>query len=288
MTAPAGKARILEFPHFRQEDTRLLLPREHGSWALWLLPLISGGILGFISHPGAAVAPMLWFAAVAFAAFLVHQPLESLLGLSLIKVRSLREQRIAVFWVAGLTVASVLGVMKLLQLHRAWIFVFALVAAGCFGLAALFGHARSLRIPRQLVGAVGLTSTAACAYYVASGSVDATALLLWLAFLLFAAGQIEYVQLRLRTARVKTRTGKALAGWKLCFFHLLAVGSSIVWVFAARMPLILSLAFVPATVRLFVWMARSPRPLRLYVLGFSELLQSMAFSALLTAAFLMR
>jgi hypothetical protein len=285
-TVSAGKARVLEFPSFRQEDTRLLLPREHGSWALWLLPLVSGGIVGYISGTGSGAAPALWFSAVAIAAFLIHQPLESLLGLSVIKVRSLREQQIAVFWVVGLTMLAVLGVLKLLQWRRGWIFVFALVALGCFGLAALFGHARSWRVPKQLVGAAGLTSTAAGAYYVTTGRVDATALLLWLAFWLFAAGQIEYVQLRLRTAHAKNRGSKARAGWKLCFFHLLAVAATLIGVFAAGMPPLFSLAFVPATVRLFIWMARPARPLRLYILGFSELLQSIAFAALLTAAFL--
>jgi hypothetical protein len=242
--------------------------------------------LGHASRAGSAAAPALWFLAVAIAAFLIHQPLESLLGLSLIKVRSLREQRIAVFWVVGLTILAVLGVMKLLQFHRGGIFIFAFVAMACFALAALCGHARALRVPKQLVGAAGLTSTAAGAYYVITGRMEATAWMLWLAFWLFAAGQIEYVQLRLRTAHTRTRGSKARAGWKLCFFHLLAVAATFSRTFAAGMPLLFSLAFVPATIRLFVWMACPARPLRLYVLGFSELLQSIAFAALLTAAFL--
>src|SRR5438270_10221971 len=207
ITTSAGKVPVPAF-QLTWEDTRLLLPREHGSWALWILPLISGAVAGCISRPGAALAPALWFSSVAMAAFLIHQPLESLLGLSLLKVRSLREQRVAAVWVAGWTMIAVLGLARLLQMHRGLIFALGLVALACFGLAARFGHARSLRVSKQFVGAVGLTSTAAGAYYATTGGFSQTALLLWLAFWIFAAGQIEYVQLRLRTARMTTRAGK--------------------------------------------------------------------------------
>src|ERR1051326_6002406 len=214
ITTIAAKAKILRFPSVTPNEKRLLIPREHGSWALWMLPLISGGIVGFAGTPRAATAPALWFCLVASAAFLIHQPLESLLGVSVFKVRSLREQRIAVFWVIGLTSMAVLGVIALLQLQRGLVFAFGLAAAACFALAALFGSARSLRVAKQLVGALGLTSTAAGAYYVTTGRVDRTALELWLACWLFAAGQIEYVQLRLRTAYARSRYDKVKAGWR--------------------------------------------------------------------------
>jgi len=55
------KASILEFPVVTPNEKRLLLPREHGAWALWLLPLISGGIVGFVRGGAVAPAPALWF-----------------------------------------------------------------------------------------------------------------------------------------------------------------------------------------------------------------------------------
>jgi hypothetical protein len=286
ITTPAGKVPLPAFPHWTREDTRLLLPREHGSWALWILPLISGTIAGCLSQPGAALAPALWFSSVAMAAFLIHQPLESLLGLSLLKVRSGRERRIAAIWVGGWTMIAVLGLARLLRMHRGLVFALGLVALACFGLAALFGHARSLRVSKQFVGALGLTSSAAGAYYATTGRLSQTALLLWLAFWIFAAGQIEYVQLRLRTARMATRAGKARAGWKITSLHLLATAAMIAWTAAAGATPWLALVFVPATVRLLAWMAGPFRPLRLHLLGFTELLQSIIFAALLTAALL--
>lgn len=280
--------KILHFPQPSQNDLRLVVPREHGSWALWLLPLISGGIVGYFFAPRSAVAPALWFSLVALCAFLIHQPLETLLDVSVLRLRSPHEQRVAVFWVTGLTALASLGILELLRLHRGLIFVFAGAALASFSLGALFGRTRSLRVLKQHIGALGLTSTAAGAYCVTAGRIDRASLLLWLAAWLFASSQIEYVQLRLRTANVKSRLQKIKAGWKVCFIHLLLLGAGISVQAALKTTLLFNLLFVPAAARLVVWMLRPARPLRLYLLGMSELFQSIVFNTLLTAAFLMR
>jgi hypothetical protein len=278
--------KVLRFPEQSKSDLRLVLPREHGSWALWLLPLISGGIVGYYSAPHSALAPVLWFSLVAICAFLIHQPLEGLLGVSVVRLRSLHERRIAVFWVMALTALGMLGILELVRLHRALIFVFAAAALACFALGALFGRTRSLRVSKQHVGALGLTLTAAGAYYITTGRIDNTAFLLWLAAWLFASSQIEYVQLRIRTANAKSRLQKIEAGWKICFLHLLLLGTVTSVQAATEASPLVALLFVPAALRLAVWMLRPARPLRLYVLGVSELCQSVLFNVLLAAAFL--
>jgi hypothetical protein len=55
----------------------------------------------------------------------------------------------------------------------------------------------------------------------------------------------------------------------------------------ARMaPVLLGLAFIPAIVRLAVWIVRPWRPLGVHILGISELIQGVLFNALLVIAFL--
>ncbi len=282
------RATFPALPSVHRKDVRLVLPREHGSWALVLLPLISGLIVGYFSGTGGVLAPALWFFCVAMAAFLAYQPLQILLGVSVLKTRSAREQRVAVAWVAALTLLAAIGVIKLLESDRMLIWVFGLVALACFGAAALMGNSRRFRVPRQITGALGLTSTGAAACYVATGRIDRMALLLWFAFWLFAACQIEYVQLRMHTVAIKSRAGKAQASWRVALLHLAALAASIAAIFVLGMPLVFALIFVPAVVRLFFWMAGPARPLKLYVLGLSELVQSIAFSAILTASFLMK
>jgi hypothetical protein len=283
---PTGK--LLVFPCPSRPAIRLLVPREHGTWGLLLFPLISGAIVGYSASPNASSKAALWFLLTALSAFLIYQPLESLLGLSLIKARSQRQQRIAILSVIALAVIATAGVLELFHLHRGLVLGFGLVALGCFGVRILLGSSRSMRVPRQLIGALGLSSTAAGAYYAASGRIDWTGILLWLASWLFAAGQIEYVHLRISTAQVRSRRQKARLSLTVCFLHLLMIGASITATFAGFAPLLLALVFVPSIIRVGVWLARPWRPLGVHILGLSELLQGLLFNILLVSAFLIR
>jgi hypothetical protein len=143
-------------------------------------------------------------------------------------------------------------------------------------------------VPKQLIGAVGLTSTAAGAYYAMTGRMDRTALVLWLASWCFAVGQIEYVQLRLRTAQVRSRLQKARAGMGVSLFHWVMTGGAVAAWLAGAAPLLLVVAFIPAMARLTSWLLRPWRPLGVHILGVSELLQGVVFNVLLAMAFLVR
>src|SRR5215510_6341342 len=79
----------------RLSAMRLLVPREHGSWGLWLLPLISGAVVGWGARSNGSMASILWFFLAAASAFLVHQPFQAWLGHSAFKARSPEEKRAA-------------------------------------------------------------------------------------------------------------------------------------------------------------------------------------------------
>jgi|SRR5579859_2243942 len=282
--APAGK--VLIFPGPSRPAIRVLVPREHGTWGLLLFPLISGVIIG-CRVPNASLQPALWFLLTALSAFLIYQPLESLLGFSLIKARSQRQQRVAIISVIALAAIATAGVLELFHWHRGLVVGFGLVALGCFAVRILLGSSRPMRVPKQLIGALGLSSTAAGAYYAANGRIDGTSILLWLASWLFAIGQIEYVHLRIGTAQVQSRRQKLRSSMAVCFLHLLMIGAAITAAFVGLAPLLLALAFVPAIIRLSVWLARPWRPLGVHILGVSELLQGLLFNVLMIGAFLL-
>lgn len=288
IAAPARSAKVLEFPRMAQPTSSLLVPREHGSWGLWLLPLISGAVVGYVFDPHASLAPVLWFGLAAASAFLIYQPLESLLGLSLVRTRSQHQQRTALIWIIVLTITAVCSVLELFHLQRFMVLVIGVVAAGCFGVRSLLGRSRRVRVLKQFIGALGLSATAAGAYYAATGRIDRTAMLLWLASWLFAVGQIEYVQLRLRSAQVRSSRQRAINSVAVSVFHVLVMSIAIAAGMAHAVPLLLGLAFIPAVVRLAVWIVRSWRPLGIHILGISELAQGIVFNGLLIAAFLIR
>jgi 4-hydroxybenzoate polyprenyltransferase len=281
--APPGN--VLTFPGTSKPAIRLLVPREHGTWGLLLLPLISGAIIGYRT-PSASLQPALWFLLTALSAFMIYQPLESFLGVSLIKARSQRQERIAIISVIVLAVITTAGVLELFRWRRGLLPVFGLAALGCFVLRILLGSSRPMRVPRQLIGALGLSSTAPGAYYAVTGSIDWTSMLLWLASWLFAAGQIEYVHLRISTAQVRSLRQKLRSSLTVCLLHLLMIGVSIPAALAGFAPLLLALAFVPSVIRLSIWLVTPWRPLGVHILGVSELLQGLLFNILLIGAFL--
>src|SRR5579859_7456215 len=131
--ATARTRKVLVFPSPSKPATRLLVPREHGTWGLLLFPLISGTIVGYGASPNASLKPALCFLLTALSAFLIYQPLESLLGLSPVKARSQRQQRIAILAVIALAVIATAGVLELFDLHRGLVLGFGLAALGCFG-----------------------------------------------------------------------------------------------------------------------------------------------------------
>jgi hypothetical protein len=286
--AAASAGKVLVFPAPPQPSIRVLVPREHGTWGLLLFPLISGALLGFHASPNASLKAALWFLVTALSAFLIYQPLESLLGFSLIKARSQRQQRVATISVIALAVMATAGVLELVDLHRSAVLGVGLVALTCFCVRLLLGSSRRMRVPRQLIGALGLSTAAAGAYYVACVQIGWTGILLWLASWLFAVGQIEYVHLRISTAQVRLRRQKLRSSITVCWLHLLMIATSVTAAFMGVAPPLLAIAFIPSIIRLSVWLARPWRPLGVHILGVGELLQGLLFNVLLVGAFVVR
>ncbi|MGE5321366.1 MAG: YwiC-like family protein [Actinomycetota bacterium] len=285
-TPPRRTAKILQFP--QPQTRRLLVPREHGSWGLWLLPLITGAVVGAATNPGPSDWAIFWFCAASAAAFLAYQPLEALLGISPVKARSAEEKQIAATWVILTGFVALISAVELVLSGRSRVLFFALLAAACFGFRMLFTKVRALRAMRQVVGALALSSAAAASYYVISGRIDLTALVLWGANWVFAAGQIEYVQLRMRSAGAHSRADKTRAGWKVYLFHAALVSITVTAAITGHAPIFFALLFIPAMVRLLVWAMSRPAKIDFYLLGFSELFQSVLFSCLLVIAFIWR
>jgi hypothetical protein len=162
-----------------------------------------------------------------------------------------------------------------------------IVAALAFGVQEMVKKlGRSGRMPAQIIGAIGLTSTAAGAYYVASGRLDMTAIALWVANWLFTADQIHFVQTRIRGARLNTVQQKFERGRWFVYAQVALVVLLVVAGAYRMLPLWTLVAFVPALARGVAWFVRPPQPLDVHKLGFSELAQAIVFGGLLATAFL--
>ena len=126
-------------------------------------------------------------------------------------------------------------------------------------------------MPAQIIGAIGLTSTAAGAYYVATGRLDRTAVALWVANWLFAADQIHFVQVRIHSSRASSFEEKVQLGLP---FLIGQIGLIVVVLAACRFglfPFAAAAAFVPVLLRGTIWFVRRKQPLDVHRLGFTEL-----------------
>ena len=141
-------------------------------------------------------------------------------------------------------------------------------------------------MPAQVIGAIGLSSTAAGAYYVATGRLDRMAIALWLANWLFAGNQIHFVQLRIRSARAANFSEKRTQGLPFLFAQVAMLGVILGACRFALFPVAIAIAFLPVLLRGTLWFGRAYRPLDVHKLGFTELAHALLFGTLLCLAFL--
>jgi len=190
----------------------------------------------------------------------------------------------SIFAYASLAIISVAWL--LLRERALGLILIGAAAAIVFGLqAGLKSLGRPARMAAQLVGAVGLTSTAAGAYYVATGALDDRAVILWAVNWLFAANQIHFVQVRIRGARAaRFRQKFSQGGW-----FLLAEAATVLLLVGAWqadwLPGLAALAFLPVLLRGLYWFLEGDKPLVIHRLGFAELAHALVFGTLLILGF---
>jgi hypothetical protein len=283
MGAPKADGGLHTTPVRNPRNRSLIVPREHGAWGILLIPLFTGACIGLISGGSSrGLAPLLL---VTLSLFWLRTPVESWVGTAPIRAHTLDEFRAVRTAVLLLATASGAGLI--------WLFWGgpdgALIWMGCAAGTAFLAQSAvkwiwpKERTAAQMIGAVGLTSTAAAAYAVVSLRLGAMAWTLWAANLLFALNQIQFVQLRIHAARAESRRQKLANGREFLAGQLLLIALVLAAGVAEVLPWSSTLAFLPLLVRGFAWFVAQPKPLAIHALGKSELLYACAFGVLLVA-----
>jgi hypothetical protein len=265
----------------------MVVPREHGAWGMLLVPLATGAVVaerGAINN-----AALILFIAAAMSLFWLRTPIESWLGTSPIKAQTKRERAFVLQMIAGIgaLAAATVGALLWNGQHRA-LFVIGAIAAVAFAVQAIVKKlGRKGRMPAQIIGAIGLTSTAAGAYYVATGQFNWTAIALWLANWLFAGNQIHFVQVRIHSGHAATFQEKLHKALPFFFGQFALIGAVLAACRFHWFPAAAAIAFLPVLFRGTYWFVRGPQPLDVHKLGFAELGQAIAFGGLLCIGFLL-
>lgn len=268
----------------RERRYALILPREHGAWGLLLVPLITGAGVAFFesSHVG----PVLLLLTGALALFWLRTPVESLTGTSVMRAQTNDERRAVVIVIACLATVAAVALGTLLWAGRnpdLWI-IGAAAAVAFIAPALVKKLGRRARMLSEIVGTIGLTSSAPAAYYVSTGKFDATAWMLWLANLIFAGNQIHYVQVRIHTARVEGMRAKFARGWTFAVGQIVMAVVLCIACLRGLMPWLGLIAFAPILFRGWFYFFRKPGPLVVRRLGWSELTHGVVFCVLFIAA----
>ena len=125
-----------------------------------------------------------------------------------------------------------------------------------------------------------MTAVAPAAYYIVTGHLNGTAGSVWIANLVFAANQIQFVQLRIRAAHAVKSNEKLsidrgfLSGQFLMGLLALACANHLFRWYAA-------MAFLPVLIRGFAWFFAASEPLVIHILGRRELVHAGVFGFLL-------
>lgn len=175
-----------------------LLPKEHGGWFLFLVPLAVGlGVAGQLN--GRAIA----FIAAALALFFARQPLDMTLR-SWRGKRTRADLSAVLAWLAVCALLIALASAYLFFVVRLWgLLPLGIVGAGLLALQLWAGSARLARtLWSEVIGAAGLALAAAGAHYAAVGAWTVTAPALWLLLAVVGVGGVLYSRWRLRRRRL--------------------------------------------------------------------------------------
>ncbi|MBI4346716.1 MAG: YwiC-like family protein [Elusimicrobia bacterium] len=248
-----------------------MLPREHGSWALLLVPIALGAGAAGVRDGGAVAL----FTALALFGFLARVPL-----LALVDGTAPRAGRWLALYggLAGAALALLLG------LYGRWlILAFGVLALGAMAWTVRLTLARrQMSLANELVGVFGLSLGAPAAHYAATGSLGVEAWTLWALSALYLVGPVFHVKAAVAGHRAALNPAMApalpAALRRAVAYHAAAIAlvvagaAAVAWPWAAAAPFCLAYA---KTVRLA---ARSPAKADFRRLGWSEMSQAAFFT----------
>ncbi|HET7875743.1 MAG TPA: YwiC-like family protein [Methylomirabilota bacterium] len=258
-----------------------ILPREHGTWAMLVVPLAVGW---GVARRGGMAPLLLSIGALLF--FLAHNQIMEWCRLGLRAAPEPGALRATRRRIMALAALGAIALAPLLLGPRPGLLAFGVLAVALTAASAWLVRHRSDRgLPGQVLAAVGLPLGAPAAWYVAGGPVDRRPLALWLLNALFFLGAVLYVRLKIEALANRSRV--ATAGGRLAFaLPTLALDAVILvsaWG-ALRLggfsPLAL-LAFAPTGGQALAGVARLHRPAVLKRVGLIATAHSVLFALLL-------
>lgn len=265
---------------------RPLLPREHGAWAMFLVPFAVGA--GVAETVGWETLLLLLATLFLFAA---RYPASLLAKASARQPTGRLSPRRPFLWLAIYVGLGLLFGAPLLWPYGRW----ALLPLGALGLLfwALHLYLQGRRLERtawgELLAIAGLSLAAPAAYYGSRGALDRTAFSLWLLTFLYSGSSVFYVKMTIQHLAAKARPSTLAGRWALgraaALYQgfLLVVATSLA--LGGSAPPLALVAFVPLTFKVARGVLLAPAAVSVRHIGFGEVGHAVLFTVLLLLAY---
>ena len=244
----------------------LYLPKEHGSWGMFFIPLVLGLAVG-----GDWSSKVALFIMAAAAAFLAREPFMAAWRAWRRRTDPGPAKTAAAMYI--LTAGSIGGTLLAFYPWLALLGVLGGFVYCWHAEVAMRGEGRSTTA--ELLAIATSMVAAPAAYYVSSGRVDGTAVLLWSLCFAYFASAVFYVKMRLTFARPRKATYPARTRRQSLVYHVCLV------VFLAMLTphvsLIVLAGFLPILARAFYYIAKPTTQANLKQIGWSEVVYSLMF-----------
>ncbi len=216
-------------------------PREHGTWAMWVVPMLSALLATHFS-----MSFLILFLCFALL-FISHGPIVALAK----KQMSSQDDEVIAATVM-LAAALLFGIALIMVYRLPWLLVFGGVELGLFAFSVrTFVEKEQRTFFNELTIVAALTLLAPASYYVITGLLDEKALILYAINFFFFGSSIFYVKMRIEFLRMKGRwEGDARkARLVTIVYHLLLVAFIVVASLSSTVSVLVFAGFVPMLVQ---------------------------------------
>ncbi len=247
------------------------IPREHGAWAMWIVPMLSAALVAGFSARFLA----LFFSFAAL--YVVHHPV-----LLMIRRRRIPDMKEGGPVAALALPALAVGFALVFPGGRLWLLVFGAAEAVFFIFSIksfLDREQRSFSNEIEIVAA--LTLTAPAAYYAITGRLDLTAAALFALNFLFFTSSVFYVKMRIEFLKKKGawKGGARKALVMTIFYHLFLLALVIAAAEDGVVSPWIILGFVPSLAQVAAGVFAREARMNFTRLGIALVVQSAVFLA---------
>jgi len=259
----------------------LRLPKEHGAWAMLYVPFVLGS-LAVSTTSFFSPATIFLLLSVTFL-FIARQSLFDWLIARGRKTKDVSAFRTMSIY-AG--ISALFGGLVIWSFHREWLVGFAVLTV----LLLTFNSWQVIRrkdrtIITEAIAIIGLTLTAPASYYVALGTLDSKAWILWALCTLFFASSVFYVKLRVNSLN-RRRNDLKRRSWRDCaLYHLFLLLALVALIATGNSNLCILAAFIPVIVRTVWHLRTSSSQVSLRRVGLWEIAYSFVFLVLVTIGY---